>query len=248
MIRVKTEEQIERIGRAGRIVAACHQEIAKRLRSGVTTMEIDKFAEAFMNNQGARAAQKGYRGYPFATCASVNDVVCHGFPTHVPLRNGDVITIDMVAELDGWMGDSAWTYAIGTPSAEVMKLMKATKQALLLGIEQAVAGNKLGDIAHAVQKVADQEDYAVVESFVGHGIGRDMHEEPTVNHTGKAGSGKRLRKGMVITIEPIFTMGRPDVYLDKDGWTARSIDGAWSAQYEHTIAITEGKPIILTSL
>jgi methionyl aminopeptidase len=246
MIVLKTDEQIAAIRRSGKIVAACHREIAKMLKPGVTTAEIDRFAEAFIVKNGARPAQKGYKGYPYATCASVNEVVCHGFPTDKPLKSGDIVTIDMVVELDGWMADSAWSYAVGKPSPEAAKLLAATKQALYDGISKAVAGGRLGDIGHAVQQTAKREGFNVVEHFVGHGIGRNMHEDPQVLHRGKEGTGKKLRKGMVITIEPILTMGRQDIVIDFDGWTARSADGKWSAQFEHTIAVTEGEPLILT--
>ena len=246
MIILKTEEQVEAIRKAGRIVAACHREIARRLKPGVTTAEIDRFAEAFMLGRGAKPAQKGYRGYPYATCASANDVVCHGFPSDKPLRSGDIVTIDMVAELDGWMADSAWTYAVGTPSPEAAKLLRTAKQSLYDGIRKAVAGNRLGDIGYAVQQTAQREGLAIVEYFVGHGIGRSMHEDPQVEHRGKAGTGKKLRKGMVITIEPILTLGANEIGIGDDGWTARSTDGKWSAQFEHTIAVTDGEPIILT--
>ncbi|UVI30863.1 type I methionyl aminopeptidase [Paenibacillus spongiae] len=246
MIELKTDDQIQCIRRAGRIVAACHEEIARRIKPGLTTAEIDRFVEDYMKLHGARPAQKGYKGYPYATCASVNEVVCHGFPTDKPLQDGDIVTIDMVAELDGWMADSAWTYTLGNTAPEVLKLAKATKQALFAGIAQAVPGRRLGDIGHAVQQAAEREGFMIVDSFVGHGIGRSMHEAPQVKHCGKPGTGKRLRRGMVITIEPILAMGMPYINIDEDGWTARTFDGMRSAQYEHTIAITDGEPIILT--
>ncbi|MBB3112658.1 methionyl aminopeptidase [Paenibacillus phyllosphaerae] len=243
---MKNAEEIRLIRKAGAIVAACHKEIARRIRPGVTTAEIDAFVEGFMQQHGARPAQKGYRGYRYATCASVNDVFCHGFPTEQPLRAGDMVTIDMVAEKDGWMADSAWTYAVGTPSPEAARLMAGAKQALYAGIAQAAPGRRLGDIGHAVQAAAEQAGLTVVESFVGHGIGRQLHESPQVMHSGRAGTGKRLRSGMVLTIEPILTLGLPYVNVDADGWTARSFDGKWSAQYEHTVAITDQGPVILT--
>ncbi|SEO42160.1 type I methionyl aminopeptidase [Paenibacillus sp. OV219] len=246
MIHYKTDDQLRSIRKAGRIVAACHREIAARIKPGVTTLEINRFVDAYMRRCGARPAQIGYKGYPFATCASVCDAVCHGFPTATPLMAGQVVTIDMVAELDGWMADSAWTYAVGKVSPEAQRLMKATKQALFRGIAQAVEGKRLGDIGYAVQQIADREGYSVVEEFIGHGIGRRMHEDPQVLHRGKPGTGKWLRKGMVITIEPIFVMGGPLVSIDNDGWTARTIDGSWSAQYEHTVAVMDGEPVILT--
>ncbi|SFI73002.1 methionyl aminopeptidase [Paenibacillus sp. UNC496MF] len=246
MIQLKTMEEIARMRRAGRIVSDCHREIGKRLRPGVTTLDIDRFAEAFMLGRGAKPAQKGYRGYRFATCASVNDVVCHGLPTDVPLRAGDIVTIDMVAELDGWMADSAWSYAVGRARPEMARLMRTAKLALYRGIGKATAGARLGDVGSAVQAVADRGGYAVVEAFIGHGIGRRMHEDPQVLHTGKAGTGKKLKEGMVITIEPILVTGRPNIIVDADGWTARTSDGSRGVQYEHTVAITASGPVILT--
>ncbi|SFT19985.1 type I methionyl aminopeptidase [Paenibacillus sp. BC26] len=247
MIQFKTDEQLLLIRKAGRIVSGCHAEIAKRLRPGVTTLEIDRFVEAYMRQNGARPAQKGYKGYPYATCASTGEVVCHGFPKDVPLREGEIVTIDMVAELDGWMADSAWTYAVGQVSPELERLMNATKHALYQGIAQATAGKRIGDIGNAVQRVAESEGYSVVDAFIGHGIGRSMHEEPQVLHKGKAGTGKKLAAGMVITIEPIFVVGKPYINIDQDGWTARTLDGSIGAQYEHTLAITDGEAFILTS-
>ncbi|WP_308637760.1 type I methionyl aminopeptidase [Paenibacillus silvisoli] len=246
MIHYKTDEQLRLIRNAGRIVSGCHAEIAKRLRPGATTLEIDRFAEAYMRSHGAKPAQKGYKGYPYATCASAGDVVCHGFPRDVPLREGEIVTIDMVAELDGWMADSAWTYAVGRISPELERLMNVTKHALYQGIAQARAGKRIGDIGYAVQQVAEAEGYSVVDAFIGHGIGRRMHEEPQVHHTGKPGTGKKLAAGMVITIEPIFVLGDPHIHIDFDGWTARTADGSVGAQFEHTLAITDGEAIILT--
>lgn len=246
MIQYKTNDEIEQIRKAGRVVAGCHREIARRLQPGVTTLELDRFAEAYMRACGAKPAQKGYKSYPYATCASVGDVVCHGFPRDVPLREGEIVTIDMVADLDGWMADSAWTYAVGRIAPDLERLLKATKYALYQGIAQAAAGKRLGDIGAAVQAVAERERYAIVEAFIGHGIGRRMHEDPQVHHTGKTGSGKKLREGMVITIEPIFVTGQPHITIDADGWTARTFDGSWGAQFEHTVAVTSGGPVILT--
>ncbi|MDQ0062435.1 type I methionyl aminopeptidase [Paenibacillus harenae] len=246
MLELKSKEHIKGIRKAGRIVAACHKAIAGRIAPGVTTQEIDRFVERFMLDRGATPAQKGYKGYPFATCASVNDVVCHGFPDSVPLEAGDIVTIDMVADVDGWKADSAWTYALGRTTAAADKLMKATMLALMEGIQHAYPGRRLGDVGHAVQTRALREGFQVVTSFVGHGIGRQIHEHPTVEHRGEPGTGVILEEGMVITIEPILTAGRDDVYIAHDGWTARTRDGAWSAQFEHTVAITKEGPVILT--
>jgi methionyl aminopeptidase len=245
-VELKTREHIRGIRKAGRVVAACHKALSKRLAPGVTTREIDRYVERFMLDRGATPAQKGYKGYPFATCASVNDVVCHGFPDSEPLESGDIVTIDMVADLNGWKADSAWTYIIGKSTAATDKLLRVAKQAMLEGIKMALPGNYIGDIGHAVQKRAEREGYGVVRMFVGHGIGRSMHEYPEVEHFGPPGQGVKLEEGMVITIEPIVTTGRSDVYVGMDGWTARTVDGSWAAQFEHTVAITKDGPIVLT--
>jgi len=245
-VELKTREHIRGIRRAGRIVAACHKALSQRLAPGVTTREIDRFVERFMLDRGATPAQKGYKGYPYATCASVNDVVCHGFPDTEPLESGDIVTIDMVADVNGWKADSAWTYIIGKSTAATEKLLRVAKQSMQEGIKLAQPGNYIGDIGHAVQMRAEREGYNVVRMFVGHGIGRQMHEYPNVEHYGPPGQGVRLEEGMVLTVEPIITSGRADVYIARDGWTARTMDGSWSAQFEHTIAITKDGPIILT--
>lgn len=248
MIIIKTMEEISKMREAGKILAACHQEIAARIGPGVTTWEIDEFAEAFIRRHGATPEQKGYHGYPYATCASVNDVICHGFPKKEQLRDGDIVTIDMVVNLNGWLADSAWSYAIGNISADAEKLLNSTKEALFVGIEKAVVGNRLGDVSNAVQKYSEERGYSVVRQFIGHGIGQEMHEEPQVPHYGPAGKGPRLKEGMVFTIEPMLNIGAYQAKVDADGWTARTIDGSLSAQYEHTIAITANGPMILTEL
>jgi methionyl aminopeptidase len=248
MIILKTKEEIARMREAGKILAACHQEIAKRIGPGVTTWEIDQFVERFLKDHGATPEQKGYRGYPYATCASVNDVICHGFPSKTPLKEGDIVTIDMVVNLNGWLADSAWSYAIGHVSETAERLLKVTKEALYRGIEKAVVGNRIGDISHAIQSYAEAEGFSVVRQFIGHGIGRNMHEGPEVPHFGSPGRGPRLKEGMVITIEPMLNVGSYHAVIDEDGWTARTVDGSLSAQYEHTIAITNEGPQILTTL
>ncbi|OMF24507.1 type I methionyl aminopeptidase [Paenibacillus sp. FSL H8-0548] len=245
-VELKTKEHIRGIRKAGRIVAACHKALSKRIAPGVTTQEIDRFVERFMLDRGAIPAQKGYKGYPFATCASVNEVVCHGFPDSEPLEAGDIVTIDMVADVDGWKADSAWTYAIGRTNNAVEKLLLTAEQALVDGIKQAVLGNRLGDIGYAVQTRAERAGFEVVTAFAGHGNGKSVHEFPEVLHSGIRGQGMKLEEGMVITIEPILTAGKADVYITTDGWTARTRDGAWAAQFEHTVAITKAGPIILT--
>ncbi|GIO59672.1 MULTISPECIES: type I methionyl aminopeptidase [Paenibacillus] len=246
MITLKSKAEIEQMRKAGRIVAAFHQAIAGMIRPGVSTLDIELFAVRFLKENNARAYTVGYNGYPYATCASVNDVIAHGFPSPKPLKEGDIVTIDIVAEADGWIGDSAWSYAVGEVSEEARNLMRVTKECLYLGIEKAVVGNRIGDVMHAVQSHAERNGYSVVRDLLGHGVGREMHEEPNYPHVGKPGKGFRLKEGMVMTIEPMINAGKAFMTVDADGWTARTADGSLSAQYEHTIAITADGPIILT--
>lgn len=246
MIILKSEREINQMHEAGKLLAACHKEVAKLVKPGVTTLEIDAFVDDYLKKHGATAEQKGYKGYEYATCASVNDEICHGFPNKKPLKNGDIVTIDFVVNLNGALADSAWTHSAGTVSEEAQKLMDVTKTAMYKGIEQAVIGNRLGDIGHAIQSYAEEESFSVVRDFTGHGIGKTMHEEPTVLHYGKPGKGLRLREGMVITIEPMLNAGTWYSKMDDNGWTARTVDGKLSAQYEHTVAITKDGPLILT--
>jgi methionyl aminopeptidase len=246
MVVLKTRSQIEEMKKAGQIVAAFHRELANMIRPGITTFEIEEFADQFLKKNGAKAYTKGFKGYPFATCASVNDVIAHGFPNRTPLREGDIVKIDIVAEADGWLGDSAWCYAVGQVSEEASKLMRVTKECLYLGIEKAVVGNRIGDVMHAVQVHAEQNGFTCVRDLLGHGVGRALHEEPNYAHVGTPGRGFRLKEGMVITIEPMLNAGQHYMTIDQDGWTARTADGSLSAQYEHTIAITEDGPVILT--
>ncbi|MDF2668611.1 MAG: map [Paenibacillus sp.] len=243
---LKTKAQIEAMRSAGRILAACHHELRSRIRPGVTTAELDRFAEKFMLDHGATPEQKGFHGYQYATCASVNEVICHGFPGPQQLKDGDIVTIDMVVNKNGWLADSAWSYEVGKVSEEARKLLKVTRESMYLGIAQAVVGNRLGDIGHAIQSYAESHGFGVVRDFTGHGIGSSMHEEPVVLSYGVPGKGVRLKAGMVITVEPMLTMGSYHGRIEEDGWTVRTIDGSWCAQFEHTIAITEDGPVILT--
>ncbi|GIO69670.1 type I methionyl aminopeptidase [Paenibacillus cookii] len=247
MIILKSKAEIEEMRKAGRIVAAFHKAISSMIRPGVTTLEIESFALRFLKENGAKAYTIGYNGYPYATCASVNDVIAHGFPNRTPLKEGDIVTIDIVAEKDGWIGDSAWSYAVGEVSEEARKLMRVTKECLDLGIGKAVVGNRIGDVMHAVQTHAERNGFSVVRDLLGHGVGREMHEEPNYPHVGKPGKGFRLKEGMVLTIEPMINAGKAFMTVDADGWTARTADGSLSAQYEHTIAITADGPVILTA-
>ncbi|MFT9846088.1 type I methionyl aminopeptidase [Aneurinibacillus sp. REN35] len=246
MITLKTEKEIERMHEAGKLLASCHKEIAKRMRPGITTFEIERFVADYLAKHGATPEQKGYQGYQYATCASVNDEICHGFPTKKPVKDGDIVTIDMVVNLNGALADSAWTHTVGSISEEASHLLRVAKTALYKGIEQALPGNRIGDIGHAIQTYAESEGFSVVRDFTGHGIGAVIHEDPFVPHYGKPGKGQRLKEGMVITIEPMINAGTWHSKMDANGWTARTRDGKLSAQYEHTIAITKDGPLILT--
>jgi len=246
MIVLKSQREIDAMQKAGEILAACHKEIAKLIKPGITSWEIDQFVEKFLSEHGATPEQKGYHGYQYATCASINDEICHGFPRKEPLNEGDIVTIDMVVNYNGALADSAWSYAIGEISQENERLLNVTKEALYKGIEQAVAGNRIGDIGHAIQTYVEGQGFSVVRDFIGHGIGADMHEKPDIPHYGLPGKGVRIKEGMVFTIEPMVNVGAYFSKMDLNGWTARTVDGTNSAQYEHTIAITKDGPVILT--
>ncbi|WP_404330910.1 type I methionyl aminopeptidase [Mesobacillus maritimus] len=246
MIVLKSAREIEKMQEAGKLLAAIHKEIAKLLKPGITTWEIDEFVEGYLAKHGAKPEQKGYRGYQYATCASINDEVCHGFPRKEPLKEGDIVTIDMVVNLNGALADSAWSYSVGNVSEEAENLLKVTKEALYRGIAQCVPGNRVGDIGHAIQTLVEGEGMSVVREFIGHGIGASIHEKPDIPHFGLPGKGARLKEGMVFTIEPMVNLGEWRTKMDSNGWTARTIDNKLSAQYEHTIAITKNGPIILT--
>ncbi|MGD6856326.1 type I methionyl aminopeptidase [Bacillus infantis] len=246
MIVLKSAREIEAMKKAGEVLASCHKEIAKRIKPGVTTWEIDEFVEGFLKDHGATPEQKGYKGYKYATCASINDEICHGFPRREELKDGDIVTIDMVVRYNGALADSAWTYAVGNLSEKHRKLLEVTKEALYKGIEQAVPGKRIGDIGHAIQTYVEGEGFSVVRNFIGHGIGNVIHEKPDVPHFGLAGKGPRIKEGMVFTIEPMVNVGVYDTKMDNNGWTARTADGKFSAQYEHTIAVTKEGTLILT--
>ena len=246
MIIIKNEEEILKMKKAGEILADVHRKIAKMIRPGISTKDIDNFVEEYLAKVGAYPEQRGYQGYPYATCASINDEICHGFPREDLIKDGDIVSIDMVVNLNGWLADSAWSYGVGNLSEEASKLLEVTKKSLYLGIEQAVVGNRLGDIGHAIQTFVEGNGFSVVKDFVGHGIGSKMHEDPQVPHYGIAGRGPRLMEGMVITIEPMVNVGTYRMKVDENCWTARTLDGKLSAQYEHTIAITKDGPLVLT--
>jgi methionyl aminopeptidase len=245
-IPIRSKEEIGYIARAGQLAAELRRELGKRVVAGGTTRQLDQFAEAYMDQHRARPAQKGFHGYPYAICAAVNECVCHGMPDDRPLERGDIVTLDFVVELDGWMADTAWTFAVGETSPAASRLRSAAYQAMAKGIEQARPGNRIGDIAAGVQQIAKQGNYGVVAQFGGHGIGRDLHEPPAVSFAGKPGRGVRLEEGMVITIEPMITIGSPEVIISQDGWTVYTLEGGLAAQFEHTVAITAEGPVILT--
>ena len=247
MIQRKSKREIELMAEAGKLLAEIHKEIAKMIKPGITTMEIDQFAEKYMRDRGATPEQIGYNGYEYATCASINDEICHGFPRTSVLKNGDIVTIDMVVNLNGALADSAWTYAVGEVDEAGKRLMEVTKESLYRGIEQAQVGNRIGDIGHAIQEFAEAEGFSVVREFTGHGIGPTMHEPPHIPHYGLPGKGTRLKEGMAITIEPMLNEGEWKSKMDDNNWTARTIDGKRSAQYEHTLIITKDGPLILTN-
>ncbi|MCF6137729.1 type I methionyl aminopeptidase [Pseudalkalibacillus berkeleyi] len=246
MVTLKTEREINLMKEAGKLLASCHQEIAEIIKPGITTLEIDNFVEEYLKKYGATPEQKGYQGYKFATCASINDEICHGFPRKSILKDGDIVTIDMVVNLKGGLADSAWTYGVGNISESANRLLEVTKNSLYKGIGKAFAGNRIGDIGYAIQSYAENEGFSVVRDFTGHGIGPTLHENPQIPHFGVQGKGRALKEGMVITIEPMLNEGTWHSKMDSNGWTARTVDKRLSAQYEHTLAITKNGPEILT--
>lgn len=246
MTEIRSAREIEYMAEAGKILSACHRELRKLVAPGISTIELDAFAEKFIRAAGATPEQKGYRGYPYATCTSANDEVCHSFPGRYKLKEGDIVTIDMVVNLKGWLADSAWSYAVGEISEEAARLMKTARECLYLGIGKALPGNRIGDISNVIQVHAEKQGFSVVRDYTGHGIGKVMHDGLSVPHYGSPGRGMRLEKGMVLTIEPMINTGTYRTKLDPDGWTARTADGGLSAQYEHTIAITADGPRVLT--
>ncbi|MEW6247913.1 MAG: type I methionyl aminopeptidase [Nitrospirota bacterium] len=249
MIILKTPEEIEVMAQASKLVAETLEALKKEVRPGVTTEQLDRFAEEFIVARGGRPAFKGYRNYPKTLCASVNEQVVHGIPSKRPLKEGDIVGLDLGAIVGGFYGDAAMTLAVGTVSPEAARLIKVTEEALYLGIEQAVVGNRLSDISHAIQRHVEAAGYSVVTDFVGHGIGRQLHEEPQVPNYGKPGQGPRLQYGMVLAIEPMVNMGGSAVRILEDQWTAVTKDGSLSAHFEHTIAVQPSGPArILTKL
>lgn len=256
---LKSRPQIELLRRAGALVAETFEVLREHIRPGITTAELDAIAEEYIRRKGAKPVYKGYgeirpnkdhpgrKAFPGSICVSVNDVICHGIPSkRARLRQGDIVGVDIGVLLDGWVGDSCVTYPVGTIDQRTQQLLDTTQQCLKLGIEQARVGNRLGDIGAAIQSYAEAQGFSVVREYTGHGVGRNLHEDPTVLHHGKPKTGRRLMAGMVFTIEPMINIGKPNTVLAQDGWTVRTADGQYSAQFEHALAITDDGPLVLT--
>jgi len=248
MVIFKSEDDIAKIRNAGRIVARTLHVLAQHIRSGITTRELDSIAEDEIRKAGATPSFKGYRGFPASLCVSVNEEVIHGVPSAKKLKEGDIVSLDLGAIWEGFHGDAARTFTVGNVSNEAKRLMEVTEKSLLMGIEQARPGNRLGDIGHAVQSYVESHGFSVVREFVGHGIGRNLHEDPQVPNYGKPGQGPRIKPGMVLAIEPMVCLGRADVEILSDNWTAVTRDRSLAAHYEHSIAITNDGPWVLTTL
>jgi len=248
MIILKSEREISYLRDAGRIVAETHQEVKNAVKPGVTTLDLDRIAEEYIKGRGAIPSFKGFHGFAGNICASVNEEVVHGIPGLRKLKSGDNVSIDIGAVINGYHGDAAITVPVGEVDAEVQNLLDVTEESLYKGIEQAIIGNRLSDISHAVQSHVDQYGFGVVRDYVGHGIGRSMHEDPQIPNYGSPGRGPRLKAGMTLAIEPMINLGTYEVRTLGDGWTVVTLDGKRSAHFEHSIAITDGKPEILTKL
>ena len=247
MIILKSPEEVLKMGESNAIVAEVLTGLRERVKPGVTTSELNEYAETTAQKRGAKPAFKGYGGFPFALCTSLNSEVVHGFPSDRPLEDGDIISLDFGVYYNGYYGDSAITVAVGKISASAARLMEVTEEALYRGIDKAREGNRLGDISSAVQNHAEKAGFSVVRDYVGHGIGKDLHEDPPVPNFGVSGRGVKLRAGMVIAIEPMVNEGSYGVKVKPDGWTVVTDDGSLSAHFEHTIAVTEDGPVILSS-
>lgn len=248
MISIKSPREIELMRIAGRIVAETHELLRKAIRPGITTLELDAIAEEFIRKRGAIPAFKDYNGFPASICSSINEQVVHGIPGPTALKDGDIIGIDIGAVYDGYYGDAARTYGIGSIDKETERLLKVTEESFFKGIEYALPGNRLSDISHSIQKHVESNGFSVVRDFVGHGIGRNMHEDPQIPNYGLPHKGPRLAAGMALAIEPMVNQGKYAVKVREDGWTVVTADGKPSAHYENTIVITNGKPEILTLL
>jgi methionyl aminopeptidase len=248
MIVLKSPREIAVMQEAGRIVALAHQAVKAAIQPGITTAEIDAIVESVIRAHGATPSFKGYGGFPGSACTSVNDEVVHGIPSQRPLNEGDLFKVDIGAFYQGYHGDSAWTYAVGSVSSEARQLMDVTEQSLYAGLAVAKAGQYLSDISHAIQTYAEDRGMSVVREFVGHGVGKELHEAPQIPNYGLPGRGPKLKPGMTLAIEPMINTGKKEVKVLTDGWTAVTLDHSLSAHYEHTILITEDTPKLLTIL
>jgi len=247
MIYIKTDAEVELLRESNRLVSLTLAEVARHIRPGVTTQQLDSIAETFIRDHGALPAFKGYAGFPATLCTSVNDEVVHGIPSAYELKDGDIISVDCGVILNSYYGDSAYTFAVGEVMPEVMRLMEYTRASLEAGVREAVAGNRVGDISHAVQTTAERGGYSVVRTLVGHGLGRHLHEGPEVPNFGRRGSGPKLEKNLVICIEPMINMGTKSTRVLGDGWTVRTGDGKPSAHFEYAVAVREGKADLLST-
>lgn len=247
MIPIKTDEEIEIQRQSSLLVGKTLAEVAKKIRPGITTLELDKVAETFIRDHGAKPGFKGYNGFPATLCISENDAVVHGIPGDKVLKDGDIVSVDCGVLMNGFYGDSAYTFTVGEVSNDILMLLERTKESLYLAIEQATAGKRIGDIGHAVQHYVEGFGYSVVRDLVGHGVGRKLHEKPEVPNYGRRGSGIKLKKGMVLAIEPMINLGVKEVIQERDGWTIRTADAKPSAHFEHNVAVRNGKADILST-
>lgn len=248
MVQIKTNAEIELIRESSLLVSATLSQVAAFLKPGITTLAIDQIVESFIRDHDAVPSFLHYHGFPFSSCISVNDAVVHGFPSKYELKSGDIVSVDVGVYKNGFHGDSAYTFAIGEINSEIAQLMFVTRNSLTLGIEKAIAGNRVGDIANAIQEYTERKHkYGVVRELVGHGLGRNLHEDPQVPNFGKKGSGAKLKENMVIAIEPMINMGVKEVYTDADGWTIKTKDGKVSCHYEHTVCVKRQQADILSS-
>ena len=246
MIIHKAAGEIERMARAGEVVADTLALIGEHARAGATTQDLDELADEHIRSRGGTPTFKGYRGYPASICTSPNEMIVHGIPGPYALREGDILSVDVGVTLDGFVADSAFTFAIGEISAEAERLLDGCQAALAAGIEQCRVGNRLSDLSHAIQKTTEEQGFSVVRSLVGHGVGRSMHEEPQIPNFGEPGRGPLLQSGMTLAIEPMINVGTADIVIDDDKWSIYTADGSLSAHFEHTVAVTEEGPRILT--
>jgi methionyl aminopeptidase len=242
----KSTAEVEKMANAGRVVAETIAMLHDHIRPGVSTGELDELAEEYIQSQGGISSFKGYRGYPAAICTSPNDMVVHGIPNGRTVSEGDILSVDVGVILDGFVADSAFTFAVGEVSADAERLLEGCQAALAAGIAQCRAGNRLSDVSHAIQVATEEAGFSVVRSLVGHGIGRAMHEDPQIPNYGPPGRGPELQPGMTFAIEPMINAGGPDVYLHDDEWSISTLDGSLSAHFEHTVAVTDDGPKILT--